>query len=480
MLKEGRRGLPSFCYPPDWTPAAFCGGAFAPGARLQGRKSAKPGGAYMLNTVTNVDKSSPVRRHVRVGDALVAINGHEIEDVLDYRYWSYESRLTLTIRRPDGAERTVRVRKGEGEDLGLDFGEYLMDKPWGCSNRCVFCFIDQLPRGLRRTLYFKDDDARLSFLTGSYITLTNLSEREFERICALKISPINVSVHATNPELRARLMGNPKAADIMTPLKRLAEAGLTMNCQVVCCPGWNDGEELERTMRELAGLYPGVYSVSIVPVGLTKHREGLEPLRPFDAASAAVAIGRVEAFAAECLEEYGSRIFWCSDELYLKAGLEVPPDEYYEEYSQLENGVGLMRLLETEFMDALEGVPSDAGTSAPFTLATGVAAAPLLEKLLHTGHKKCDKINGRVHAVVNDFFGRTIDVAGLVTGGDLIAQLRGLELGERVLIPHTMLRHGEGVFLDDVTLEEASAALGVPVVPVGGSGRELLDAMLGE
>lgn len=433
----------------------------------------------MLNTVTNVDKTSPVRRHVRPGDALVAINGHEIEDVLDYRYWSYEERLTLTIRRPDGSEHTVKVRKDAGEDLGLDFDEYLMDKPWGCSNRCVFCFVDQLPRGMRKSLYFKDDDARLSFLTGSYITLTNLSEREFERICALRISPINVSVHATDPDMRAKLMGNPRAADILTPLRRLAEAGITMNCQIVCCPGWNDREQLSRSMRELAELYPGVYSVSIVPVGLTMHREKLEKLTPFDRAGACETIDRVESFAAECLEKYGSRIFWCSDELYLKAGREVPADEYYEEYSQLENGVGLMRLLETEFLEALEDVPADAGSGSAFCIATGVSAAPLLEKLLQTGHKKCANIKGQVYAVVNDFFGHTIDVAGLVTGGDLIAQLKGRDLGERVLIPHNMLRHGEGVFLDDVTLEEASAALGVPVVPIGSGGAELLDAMLG-
>ena len=433
----------------------------------------------MLNTVTNVDKTSPVRRHVRAGDALVAINGHPIEDVLDYRYWSYEERLTLTIRRPDGSEHTVKVRKGAGEDLGLDFDEYLMDKPRGCSNRCVFCFVDQLPRGMRRSLYFKDDDARLSFLTGSYITLTNLSEREFERICALRISPINVSVHATNPDLRARLMGNPRAADIMTPLRRLAAAGIEVNCQIVCCPGWNDGEELSRSMRELAELYPGVYSVSIVPVGLTKHREGLTELTPFDAAGAAGTIDMVEAFAAECLDKHGSRIFWCSDELYLKAGREVPEDGYYEEYSQLENGVGLIRLLETEFFDALDAADAGAGTGERFTIATGAAAAPLLEKLLHAGHKKCDRINGAVAAIKNDFFGHTIDVAGLITGQDLIAGLKGRELGARVLIPQKMLRHGEGVFLDDVTLEEAGAALGVPVIPIGSSGEELLAAMLG-
>ena len=433
----------------------------------------------MLNTVTNIDARSPLRGRVRVGDKLLSINGHEVEDVLDYRYWSYEPQLTLVFRSADGGEYSVKARKGEGEDLGLDFEEYLMDRPWGCSNRCKFCFIDQLPKGLRRTLYFKDDDARLSFLTGSYITLTNLSEREMERICALKISPINVSVHATDGALRAELMGNPKAADIMGPLKRLADAGIVMDCQIVCCPGWNDRGQLSRTMSDLAGLYPGVNSVSIVPVGLTKHREGLAELRPFDRESAAETIDRVEAFAEECLQRLGSRVFWCSDELYLKAGREVPEDEYYEEYSQLENGVGLMRLLETEFMAALRLAEPDEGMGGRFTIATGVAAAPLLEKLLQTAHKKCAKIDGRVYAVVNDFFGHTIDVAGLVTGGDLIAQLRGKDLGERVLIPHTMLRHGEGVFLDDVTLEEASSALGVPVTPIGGSGGELLDAMLG-
>ena len=365
----------------------------------------------MLNTITKIDEYSPLRGRVHVGDELVSINGHEVEDVLDYRYWGYEPRVSLVLRAAgSGREYTVKVKKGEGEDLGLDFEEYLMDRPWGCSNRCKFCFIDQLPKGLRRTLYFKDDDARLSFLTGSYITLTNLSEREMERICALKISPINVSVHATDGALRAELMGNPKAADIMGPLKRLADAGIVMDCQIVCCPGWNDRGQLSRTMRDLAGLYPGVNSVSIVPVGLTKHREGLPELTPFDRESAAETIDRVEAYAAECLSKLGSRVFWCSDELYLKAGREVPEDEYYEEYSQLENGVGLMRLLETEFMAALRLAEPDEGMGGRFTIATGVAAAPLLEKLLQTAHKKCGKINGQVCAIVNDFFGHTIDV----------------------------------------------------------------------
>lgn len=436
-------------------------------------------GCGMQNAIKTIEDGSPLRRKAKAGDRLIAINGHDIEDVLDYRYYSYDPRLQVALMSEDGRLREVDVKKPEGADLGLAFEDGLMDEPWSCSNNCKFCFIDQLPKGLRKSLYFKDDDARMSFLTGSYITLTNLCEREMKRICALRVSPINISVHTTNPKLRAELMGNPGAADIMGPLKRLAEAKIIMDCQIVCCPGYNDREELSRTMRDLASLYPAVNSVSVVPVGLTMHRKGLPKLTPFDAAAAAETIDRVEIFAEACLAEKGSRIFFCADELYLKAGRPVPPDDYYEEYSQLENGVGMLRLLETEFMDALADTAPDAGVPSPFAIATGVAAAPLINKLLLTASKKCGKIKGTVYAAQNDFFGHSIDVAGLVTGGDLTAQLADQKLGARVLIPKTMLRHGEGVFLDDMTLGEAAAALGVPVVPVGGSGGELLAAMLG-
>jgi NifB/MoaA-like Fe-S oxidoreductase len=265
----------------------------------------------------------------------------------------------------------------------------------------------------------------------------------------------------------------------MEPLRRLAGAGVIMDCQIVCCPGYNDCDELSRTMEDLALLHPAVNSVSIVPVGLTMHRKGLAQLTLFNAPMAAETIDRVEKFAAKCLETRGSRIFFCSDELYLKAGRPVPSDEYYEEYSQLENGVGMLRLLETEFMDALENTKPDAGRQFPFAIATGVSAAPLINKLLQTAAQKCGKIIGKVYAIQNDFFGHSIDVAGLITGGDLTAQLMGQNLGKRVLIPHTMLRHGEGVFLDDITLKEAEAAIGVPIMPVGTTGGELLAAMLG-
>ena len=438
----------------------------------------------MLNTVTNVDKTSPVRRHVHVGDALVAINGHEIEDVLDYRYWSYEERLTLTIRRADGSEHTVKVKKDAGEDLGLDFDEYLMDKPWGCSNRCVFCFVDQLPRGMRRSLYFKDDDARLSFLTGSYITLTNLSEREFERICALRISPINVSVHTTNPELRARMMGNPRAADIMTPLKRLSEAGITMNCQIVCCPGWNDGEELARTMRELAELYPGVYSVSVVPVGLTRYRQGLTPLEPLTKEDAEDAIDRIEKWQRIFFEKYGLHFIHASDELYLLARRPLPDEPRYDGYLQLENGVGMLRLMLEEADQALHG--DEAGMyelsgkkPRRVSAVSGTLAAPFIRMIAAQVTARFPRVSVEVCEITNDFFGDSITVSGLITGRDLIRQLQGRDLGESLLLPANMFKSDEEIFLDDVTKEDVEKALQVPVVIVKSSGYELVKHMLG-
>ena len=433
----------------------------------------------MSAIISEIESASPLSGSVREGDELLEINGRKVEDVLDYKFFSYESSLSLRLRRGDG-EFTVSVSKEEGEPLGLVFEDYLMDRARSCSNRCVFCFVDQLPRGLRRSLYFKDDDARLSFLTGSYITLTNLSEREIQRICDMRISPINVSVHASDPELRAKLLGNPEGRRGMEIMRRLAKADVIMNCQIVCCPGLNDSEQLRRTMAELAELYPQVNSVSIVPVGLTKHRERLAKLEPFTPEHAGETIDMVEAFGEECLNKLGSRVFFCSDELYLAAGRALPEYEFYEDFPQLENGVGMLRLLEWEFLDELDFTEPSAGTGERFTVATGVAAAPFLEKLMLTAAEKCDNIKGNVVAVVNDFFGHTINVAGLITGRDLTAQLQGRDLGERVLIPQNMLRHGEGVFLDDMTLAEAETLLGVPVVPVEQDGAALLRAMLGE
>ena len=431
------------------------------------------------NTIRQFDSTSPLRGKASVGDRLLSINGKKIIDVLDYKFFAYDPHLHVLLERPDGSTYSVHVEKEAGGDLGLDFESYLMDEARSCANRCIFCFIDQLPPGMRPTMYFKDDDARLSFLLGNYITLTNLSEREIQRIIDLHVSPVNISVHATEPELRAAMLRNPRAGRCMELMRRFAEGGITMNCQVVCCPGWNDGEHLLRTMRDLAGLYPQVRSVSVVPLGVTKFREGLTPLQPFTPEMAAETIDLVTAFGDTCLETKGSRIFFCGDELYLKCGRPIPEDAFYEDYVQLENGVGMLRLLETEFTSALELSDPPKGRQR-FAIASGVAVGPFFQELLRKAKEKYDTIEGNVYPIVNDFFGHSIDVSGLVTGGDLIAQLRGKDLGDRLLISQNMIRREEKDFLDDVTLKQASEALGVPVFPVEQDGFALWDAMSGD
>ena len=408
----------------------------------------------------------------------MSINGKRIIDVLDYKYYAYDRLLHVVLRRSDGTEYDIHVRKEEGGDLGLEFESYLMDRARSCANNCVFCFIDQLPKGMRQTMYFKDDDARLSFLLGNYITLTNLSEREIRRIIDLHISPINVSVHTTDPELRCKMLRNPHAGESIGVMRRFAAGGIIMNCQIVCCPGLNDGKELERTMRDLEEMYPAVHSVSIVPVGLTKYRDGLYPLRPFTPELAAETVRTVTAFSEQCLQKHGSRIFFCGDELYLMAGIELPEDEFYEEHTQLENGVGMIRLLETEFYSALR--LSDEMDGAPFSIACGTSVAPFFQKLVSAAKEKFPELQGSIYPIENDFFGRSINVSGLITGGDLIAQLKGKELGTRLLISQNMLRREEMDFLDDVKLSEAAEALGVPIVPVEQDGFALFDAMAGE
>ena len=430
------------------------------------------------NIIKSIDPGSPLRHRAAPGDALLAINGHRVLDVLDYKFYAYDTRLDVQLRRPDGTEYRVEVRKPEGGDLGVDFESYLMDRPRSCANNCVFCFIDQLPPGMRPTMYFKDDDARLSFLLGNYITLTNLSPREIERIVALHVSPVNVSVHTTNPELRVRMLKNRRAGECADIMRRFAAGGIVMNCQIVCCPGWNAGAELQRTMEDLAAMYPAVHSVSIVPLGVTRFREGLEPLTPFTPEHAGETIDQVTAFGDLCVEKYGTRIFWCGDEMYLSAGRELPPDEFYEEHTQLENGVGMLRLMETEFRSALK--LSDEPDGVPFAIATGTAAAPFFEGLLKLAREKYPKLNGRVYAIENDFFGHTITVAGLVTGQDLIAQLKDKYLGERLFVSQNMLRRQEMDFLDDVTLEQAVQALRVPIYPVEEDGFGLWDAISGD
>lgn len=432
----------------------------------------------MENVISKIENGSPLKHRVHIGDTLLAINGNRVHDVLDYKFFGYDPEVSVTVRTPEGIEHTVHVAKAEGQDLGLEFETYLMDKPRSCANNCVFCFIDQLPGGMRRTMYFKDDDARLSFLLGNYITMTNLSDREIQRICDLHISPINVSVHTTNPELRVKMLRNRNAGKCIDIMRRFADGGIKMNCQIVCCPGLNDGDELLRTMRELADMYPAVHSVSIVPVGLTKFREGLFELRPFTPEHSSETIDMVTAFGDECLKKFGTRLFFCSDEMYICANRELPEDEFYEEHTQLENGVGMIRLLEAEFKSALS--LSEKPDGVPFSIACGTSVAPFFEKLVCTAHEKYDNIDGRVYAIENDFFGHSINVTGLITGGDLINQLKGKDLGERLFISQNMLRREEMDFLDDVLLEEASAALGVPIYPIEQDGFDLWDAISGD
>ena len=431
----------------------------------------------MAVTITGVVPGSPAaKKRIRAGDRLVAVNEKPIVDVLDYRFYEVEERLTLQLETASGP-RTVKLRKPEYADIGLEFETYLMDKQHTCRNQCVFCFIDQMPPGMRDSLYFKDDDSRLSFLFGNYITLTNLSEHEIERIISLHITPINVSVHTTNPELRCRMMNNRFAGETLGLLRRFADAGIHMNCQLVLCPGWNDGEELERSMHDLAALSPAVESVAVVPVGLTKYREGLTPLRLFTAEEAAVVLDAVENFGNVLSKCIGTRLIYPADEWYIKAGRPIPDEAFYEEMSQLENGVGMSALMRAQFTEALEQCEASAAVGTDTVVVTGVAAEPLLKELVETAAKAYPGIRARVQAIRNEFFGETITVAGLVTGGDLKEQLNGVSC-ERVLVPDVMLRHEKDRFLDDITPEELEQALGVRVQIVTADGDSLLRALL--
>lgn len=427
-------------------------------------------------TITVVDKGSLAeRRGLRPGDILLSINKHEIADVLDYRFYMLEPHLSVVFSR-DGKKYILSLHKKADEDIGLQFETYLMDKQHSCRNHCVFCFIDQLPKGMRESLYFKDDDSRMSFLFGNYITLTNLTDREIERIMAMHISPINISVHTTNPELRCRMMGNRFAGDYLPILKRFADAGIHIDCQLVICPGLNDGEELERSMRDLAALAPAVESVAAVPVGLTRYREGLYPLRMVTKEEAARIIRQMEAFGDEMLRKHGMRIFYPADEFYLRAGLPIPDKAFYGDFSQLENGVGMMALLNAQFHEALNSCRKKPKGSR-LMLATGTAAAPLIRSLIKDAGNKYKSLQAEVVPVINRFFGETITVAGLVTGGDLIDRLRG-KTGDILIIPDVMLRHEGDLFLDDVSLGDVEQELGVRVVPVASDGSALLDALM--
>ena len=417
------------------------------------------------------------RLGIKPGDILRKISGHEIADVLDYRFYMTEKTLTLSLSG-EGGDCRLKIKKGEYEDLGLAFDTYLMDEEKSCRNNCVFCFIDQLPDGLRETLYFKDDDSRLGFLFGNYITLTNLDDADISRIIALKTSPVNISVHTMNPALRVKMMKNPRAGTSLTYLAKLANSGIKLNCQLVLCPGINDGRELEYSLNELAGLGENLQSVSIVPVGLTKHREGLCSLRLFTREESAAVIRTAEKFAQEQMAKRGSRVFFPSDEFYLSAEIPLPGNDYYEDYFQLENGVGMMPLLRHEFLTALEAEPSR-NINRHVTIVTGTTAAPLLSELMGLAAGKLTGLCADIAEIKNDFFGENITVAGLITGRDIIAQLKNKPPHGDLLIPATMLRHEGDLFLDGMATEDIEKALDRRVRVVGCDGYSLLDAVLG-
>lgn len=427
----------------------------------------------MASKIISVDKKSPAEKAgIKSGEILISINGNKIRDVMDYKFYGYDDKLIIEIEDENGQKRSVRVLKAEGRDLGLEFESYLMDKAKSCSNSCIFCFIDQLPKNMRRTLYFKDDDARLSFLLGNYITLTNLSEEDVDRIIKMHISPVNVSVQTTNPELRVRMLRNKKAGKSLEIMQKFADNHISMNCQIVVCKDINDGEELKRSLLDLEKFYPAVNSISVVPFGKSKYREGLFEIKSINKQSACEIISIVEDFAQSCFKKYGTRLAFCGDELYIKADLLFHNTEYYEDFTQLENGVGMMPLFVEQFLEVL---PDFNGKAArPFCIATGTAAAPFLSQLIDEARIKCDNLIGNVYAIDNNFFGSEVSVAGLITGQDLIKGLEGKEKGERVFISANMLRDGGDVFLDDLTLEDVSKAVGVPVYTVEIDGADLV------
>ncbi len=423
-----------------------------------------------------VTPGSPCHGKVSQGDTLETINGKPIDDVLDYRFYSTERKLKLCLRDADGQQYNVKIKKDEYDDLGLEFSTFLMDEHRHCRNKCVFCFIDQMPKGMRKSLYFKDDDSRLSFLFGNYITLTNLTQRDIDRIVEMHISPINISVHTTNPELRVRMMSNPSAGESLNAMKVFADGGIKMNTQLVLVPGWNDGEELKKTLHDLGRLYPAVQSIALVPVGLTAHRQGLPDLQLFTAEQAKSTIEIADEFNRMFELEHSEHIAYAADELYLTAGIDLPGCEYYNEFPQLDNGIGLCALLESDFFSALDSYKDKAETKY-VSIATGKAAYPLMKRLASACEEKTG-VHIEAFCINNVFFGETVTVSGLITGRDLINQLADKPLGERLLISASMLRDSDDeVFLDDVTLAEVSGKLGVPVVPVLNDADELLYAI---
>lgn len=415
---------------------------------------------------------------IEPGDKLLSMNGSEISDVFDYYYYMEDEELVLLIEKPSGEQWELEIEKDEDESLGLVFEQSLMDEYRSCRNKCMFCFIDQMPEGMRDTLYFKDDDSRLSFLQGNYITLTNMSDEDVARIVKYHLEPINISFQTTNPELRCRMLHNRFAGDALKKVDILYQGGIRMNGQIVLCKGVNDGEELERSIRDLTGYLPFLRSVSVVPVGLTKYREGLYPLEPFTKEEAREVLRTIHAWQDKVYEEFGLHFIHAGDEWYILAGEELPEEERYDGYLQLENGVGMLRLLFNEFEEGLQELEGDS-RKREVSLATGKLAYPYLKRMLERLTEKFPHVLVHLYQIENHFFGECITVSGLITGQDLAEQLKGQQLGEALLLPCNMFRTGEEVFLDDFTLQDVENTLQVPVDIVKSSGQDLIDSVLG-
>ncbi len=426
---------------------------------------------FDVTTGSHADKAG-----IKKGETLLSINSNEIVDVLDYRFYQVNRKLTLEVEDENKNVRTIEMTKGEYEEIGLEFETYLMDKQHSCRNKCIFCFIDQLPKGMRESLYFKDDDSRLSFLFGNYITLTNITEHEIDRIIKMHISPINVSVHTTNPELRCKMMNNRFAGDTLKYLKRFADAGITLNCQIVSCPGINDGDELVRTLTDLEKL--GVNMTAIVPVGLTRYRENLYPLVPYNKETAGQTIDIIEKMGDECVKKHGRRIFFPGDEFYLLAEREIPSPEFYEDFSALEDGIGMIAYLTDDVGWKLEELDADESLCHKVTIACGEGVFPYMKRIMSMINEKFPNITINTRAIKNNFFGGGVNVSGLVTGGDLIDQLRDDDLGDRLIITSSMLRFENDLFLDDVSTDDVERDLGVTLVPVNNNGNDLVEAVI--
>ncbi|MCR4925217.1 MAG: DUF512 domain-containing protein [Clostridiales bacterium] len=434
----------------------------------------------MAVKILDVTKGSIAdKKGIKAGFVLNKINSHEITDILDYQFYLSEKKLKIEFQDENGKTKKARIKKPEYEDIGLQFETYLMDKQHSCKNKCIFCFIDQLPDGMRESLYFKDDDSRLSFFFGNYITLTNLSEHDVDRIIEMHISPVNISVHTMNPELRVEMMANPNAGKSLDIIYKLAKNGIKMNTQLVLCHGINDGDELKYSIEKLSELYPAVQSVAAVPFGMTKYREGLKKIEPYNSVTSGEVIDIIESFGDEFFKKHHTRLVYPADEFYLKADREIPDEAFYEDFSQLENGVGMWAYLKSAFYRNLKAVDGRE-IKRKITIATGTAAYPLLKELADAVEDKFEGFKANVVAIKNNFFGETINVSGLVTGRDLIEQLKNLDLGDEVLVPSSMLRYEDNTFLDDVTLEQAEKELNIKISPVSNEGGELLDCMLGE